>query len=373
MRFYKGASPTIDRYIGSSRCRRYLNRYARMRLFSHFADRCVDRGYRGGLVNVNAQGILVEEVDVRRGDSRAVRARKRALDRLVLRNASGRRLYVPFACVRGRCPQYAADVADPRWRRYLATGVRQVLRHRYAGVFLDDVNWQVNVSDGRERPARPIDRRRGGTITAAGWKRAMARVVHTVARAAGRREVMVNTVWWRPESSMDDPVVRRGLAAASDYYIERGTEDTRRGQSYDGLLQTVDRIHGLGLRATLENYAAVDRPEAEFELATYLLYNDGRDAFGAAYASCPGPTRGYRPCDTPFWRGYRTDLGRATGPRTLRPDGLLERRFERGLTLVNPPGAPLRTGTLDGLYRDMDGTPRVFAGLAGGRALVLTR
>jgi hypothetical protein len=28
---------------------------------------------------------------------------------------------------------------------------------------------------------------------------------------------------------------------------------------------------------------------------------------------------------------------------------------------------------LDGLYRDLDGGPRLFAGLAGGQALVLTR
>ena len=99
---------------------------------------------------------------------------------------------------------------------------------------------------------------------------------------------------------------------------------------------------------TLENYTAVDRSEAEFELASYLLHSDGRDAFGAEWASCPRRSRAYRPCRAPFWKGYRTDLGRALGPRTVRLDGLLERRFQRGIAVVNPPGAPPRSGPLDG-------------------------
>ena len=206
----------------------------------------------------------------------------------------------------------------------------------------------------------------------AGWKRAMSRMVGAVRRAAGRRgEVMVNTVWWRTESSLDDPVVRRGLAQATDFYIERGTEDTTKGQSYEGHLAVIDRLHALGLGVTLENYTAVDRLEAELELASYLLHSNGRDAFGAEWASCPRKTRAYKPCRTPFWRGYRTDLGKATGPRTWRADGLLERRFQRGLALVNPPGAPVRTAVLDGTYRDLDGRSRLLAPLGGGQGLVL--
>ena len=80
---------------------------------------------------------------------------------MVLRDGAGRRLYVPFDCTGGRCPQYAADVASPRWRAHVNRRVRRAMRHRYAGVFLDDVNWQVNVSDGLGRPCRPWTRRAG--------------------------------------------------------------------------------------------------------------------------------------------------------------------------------------------------------------------
>ena len=145
----------------------------------------------------------------------------------------------------------------------------------------------------------------------------MARLVRGVRSAAGRRrELMINTVWWRTESSLDDPVVRSGIQQATDFYIERGVEDTRRGQSYEGMLALIDRLHGLGLGVTLENYTAVDRFEAEYELASYLLHSDGRDAFGAEWASCPRRSRAYRPCRTSFWKGYRANLGRALGPRT---------------------------------------------------------
>ena len=101
------------------------------------------------------------------------------------------------------------------------------MRHRYAGVFLDDVNWQVNVSTASSARSRPWTRR-AGSGRWRGWSAACA------TRRAGRREVMVNTVWWRAESSLDDPVVRGGMQRATDLYIERGTEDTRRGQSYEG-------------------------------------------------------------------------------------------------------------------------------------------
>ena len=101
----------------------------------------------------------------------------------------------------------------------------------------------------------------------------------------------------------------------------------------------IDRLHGLGLGVTLENYDAIDRRRAEFELATHLLTNQGRDTFAAEWRSCPRPTRRYRPCARSFWRGYLTRLGPALGPRELRPDGLWQRRFRDGLVLVNPPGA----------------------------------
>ena len=260
----------------------------------------------------------------------------------MLRDRRGRRLYVPFGCAKGTCPQYAADVASPAWRRHLTRQVRAVTRVRYAGVFLDDVNFDRNVGDGSGRLVAPV--RGGRTLSEAEWKAAMATLVRTVRRAAPRRELMINTVWWKAQSSLDDPVVAAGVAAATDFEVERGAEDTRRGQSFDGLLAVIDRLHGLGLGVKLENYEATDRRRAEFELATHLLTTEGRDTFSAEWRSCPRATRRYKPCARSFWRGYLTRLGPALGPREQRPDGLWQRRFRDGLVLVNPPGQPAPRG-----------------------------
>ena len=139
------------------------------------------------------------------------------------------------------------------------------------------------------------------------------------------------------------------------------------------MLALIDRLHGLGLGVTLENYTAVDRAEAEFELASYLLHSNGRDAFGAEWASCPRTTRAYRPCRTPFWRGYRTDLGRALGPRTVRPDGCSSAASGAGWRWSTRPARRPVRARWTGCTAICDGTVRVFAALAGGQALVLTR
>jgi hypothetical protein len=296
-----------------------------------------------------------------------------SLDRLVLRDARGRRLYVPFGCRRGTCTQYSADVSSAAWRRRVARRVQEVTRLPYAGVFLDDVNFNRNVSDGRGRLATPVRGGRAGTLTPEEWKRSMSRLVRAARAAAPRRELMINTIWWRRESSLDDPVVAEGVRAATDFEVERGTEDTRRGQSFDKLLGVIDRLHGLGLGVTLENYYAIDRRGAEFELATHLLTNQGRDTFAGEWRSCPRPTPGYRPCRLPFWRPYVTGLGPALGRRELRTDGLWQRRFRDGLVLLNPPGEPPRGARLDRPYRDLDGDARMSVSLPDDSALVLRR
>jgi len=342
-----------------------------MRLYSPYADRCPRGGYRGGLNYHDAQAIFPAELRPRRGDSRRTRRNRRSLARWILRDRRGRRLYVPFDCRRGRCPQYAADVGNPRFRARVIGQIRRAMARGYRGVFLDDVNWNLNVGDGRGRLVAPIDPRTRRRMTLANWQRHMADFVEEVRAAIPGRELMINSVWWRAEGSLDHPSVRRGAASATHYELERGTEDVFRGQSLDALLATIDRLHGMGLGVNLDNQGAATRLQAEFEMGFYYLISTGRDLFSADYGSCPD-ARGDSPCEEPFWSGYTTKLGAPLAGRETRPDGLLQRRFERGLVLLNPPGAPPRTAMLDGIYRDLDGGLRTWATIDGGRALVLS-
>jgi hypothetical protein len=367
---FREGGPSFARWVHRSDCRRFLNRYHRMRLYSPYADACVQGGYRGGLAYVNAQAIYPREVRVWRRDSRRERHAQRRLDRLILRDARGRRLYVPFECDGRRCPQYAAHIGSRRWRKRIARKVGAALRDGYRGVFLDDVNWTLNVSDGAGRPVRPVHPVTRRPISLGQWRRAMARLVTAIRARHPRAEVVVNSVWWKPESSLDVPDVARGVRAASAYDVERGTLDTFRGQSYAGLLATIDRIHALGTGVNLDNFAARTRREAEFELATYFLISDGRDSVTTDYGSCPS-SGGSSPCEEPFWSAYRIDLGEPRGPRRVRADGLVERRFAGGLVLVNPPRSPRREAALDGVYTDLDGARTRRVALAGGEARIL--
>jgi putative glycosyl hydrolase-like family 15 (GHL15) protein len=344
-----------------------------MRLYSPFADRCVDGGgYRGGLVYSDVQAVYPYQTTIRRRDSRRTRKAKRKVRRWVLRDRRGRALYVPFGCTGRRCPQYAADIGSKGWRSYEIRRLRRAMRHHYKGIFLDDVNFNLNVSRGSGAPAGPIDPRTRRAMTPDAWQAYMAGFVRRVRAAFPTKELMMNMVWWKPESSLDDPDVRAALEAASHVELERGTEDVFRGQPYLGLLATMDRLHAAGVGFNLDGYLSGSRSRAEFELGTYFLASDGRDTVGADYGSCP-TNSGRSPCQEDFWKGYKVHLGPPSGPRATRPDGLLERRFAKGLVLVNPPGAPRRQVRLDSLYTDIDGTLRLFATLDGGQALILRK
>ncbi len=64
-------------------------------------------------------------------------------------------------------------------------------------------------------------------------------------------------------------------------------------------------------------------------------------------------------------------LGRPDGERDRRPDGVFERRFQKGYVLLNPSRAATRTVQLGGTWKRIDGTRVTSVTLAGGRGAVL--
>lgn len=371
VRLFTAAPSSFDHWTKRRRCGRFYRRYHRVIFYPPFADRCASH-YPNGLGYVNAQAIYRRAATPSSNVSTSSLHRRPGRDRRILRNAQGRPLYVPYGCRRGSCPQYAADIGSPVWRRHLHNAIRDWIGKGYRGIFLDDVNWNLNVSDSSGRPARPIDPRTGRAMQTADWKRYMARLVRGVARAFPAADLMLNSVWWRDSDNPSDPVVARGLAAGSHYELERGVADVRRGQPYDQLLTAIDQIHVLGLSVNLDGHRSTTRADAELELATYLLISNGHDSVHADYGSCPS-ARPPSPCEEGFWRGWRTDLGRAEGPRTTN-GAMYLRRFERGLVFVNPPRARPTTVVVPDGYQDLDGRDRSGAvALDGGEGLVLHR
>ena len=63
-----------------------------------------------------------------------------------LHDQSGNRLYIPWGCGGGTCPQFAGDITNPAWRAAWIERLRAVFaRAAYKGVFLDDVNLERKV------------------------------------------------------------------------------------------------------------------------------------------------------------------------------------------------------------------------------------
>ena len=58
----------------------------------------------------------------------------------ILKDANGNKLYIPWGCSNGACPQYAADFSNAVYRQYWINQAAPILAKGYQGLFIDDVN-----------------------------------------------------------------------------------------------------------------------------------------------------------------------------------------------------------------------------------------
>jgi len=351
VRFVNDAASDFDRYTRapSPARKRWMRRhYYRQRVYSSYFDRR-SRWYRRGWAYRDLHAIY-------RGSELA-----RRHPEWILRDDRGRRLYIDFDCSGGSCPQYAGDVGDPAFRRHWIRGARRALtRGDYAGLHVDDVNMSMRVSDGDGEAVAPRDRRTGRPMTLQAWRRYVAEFTERIRAAFPRHEISHNPIWFVEQ----DEAVRRADAAADWINLERGVNDDgitdgdgRFG--FETFLAHVDDLHALGRHVVFDSYAG-ERASAEYNLAAYLLVNQGRDAIRTEYRHTP---RGW------WSAAYDLDLGPSRGPR-YEWLGLIRRDFERGYALVNQPDRPPIAVPTPGVA-DLDGRPREATTLDGASGVVL--
>jgi hypothetical protein len=266
----------------------------------------------------------------------------------ILRDARGNPLYIPFECSHGRCPQYAADISNPAFRRHWIATVQDKLRRGYRGVFIDDVNMDLRVGNGQEQSLAPIDTATHRPMTASAWRDYMARFMEEIRRALPRAEIVHNAIWYADSpTGIADPAIRRQIAAADFINIERGVNDSglTGGSgtfSLQRMLRYIDAVHALGKGVILDG-SATDPPGIEYALAAYLLIAGGNDAVSAG---------GMTPIH--WWPGFDVNLGEARGPRRLWR-GVLRRDFAHGITLLKEPGVETEHVQLPTAMRDLAG------------------
>jgi hypothetical protein len=349
--FVQYADSAFDQFVQTSRHASFLNaKYSRMRTYSPFFDERLS-WYRNAWVYQDLQAIYPGTDWARRHPE------------WILRDRAGRRLYVPWGCKDGTCPQYAADIGDPRFRNAWLRAAAEKLDHGYRGLFVDDVNLTPQVGDGSGRRVMPVDDRTGRRMTDADWKRYMAEFTEAIRRRFPGVEIVHNALWGVGD---DDPFIRRQLAAADVINLERGVTDAGiRGGTGQWGLQTlfayIDRIHANGGRVVFESKAESDLAR-EYALAAYFLMSQGSDGIGNLQGGTPDD----------WWYGWDVRLGAPAGART-EWQGLIRRDFELGAVLLNEPDAPLRVVDVGDGYVRMDGTPVRTVELGPAQGIVLLR
>jgi hypothetical protein len=277
----------------------------------------------------------------------------------ILHDGAGRALFIPFACSRGTCPQYAADISNARFRRDWIASASAALAHGYRGLFIDDVNMDFRVGDGNGNPVAPVDPATGKSMTYVAWRRYMAQFMEQVRAALPHVEIVHNVIW--PADSpirTADPYIGREIRAADYINLERGVNDTglRGGTgpfSLRSMFAYIDAVHGLGRGVSLDGDAA-EAAGIEYSLASYFLISNGNDLVSA---------HGMTPVH--WWQGFDVNLGEAAGPRT-QWKGLLRRDFSNGMSLVAEPESGTHSVRLPSAMRSLDG--RVVTSLTLGPA-----
>lgn len=351
MRFVKAAESSFDRYTRNpSRAQqRFMRRhYWRMRAYSPYFD---------SRLSWFPDAWAYQDLYAIYPGSKLARRRPE----WILRDARGRKLYIPFACGGTRCSQYAADVGDKRFRRWwIRTAARKLRNGRYRGLFIDDVNMVRKVSDGAGTPVVPRDDRTRRPMSERRWRAYVAKFAADIRRAFRGREIVHNALWFAPR----DRFVHRQTRSADYVEYERGFNDggLQRGNApfgIDRFMRQIDWVHGRGRGVVLDGRARDDAAR-EYGLAGLMLIATPRDALG----NDPGST----PDD--WWRGYDVTLGAPSSPR-YRWYGLLRRDFTRGFVLLNEPGAPVRTVALPSPLRRAGGQRVSSVRLTAASAAVL--
>ncbi len=266
----------------------------------------------------------------------------------ILHDAAGNRLYIPFACSEGACTQYAADISNPAFRSYWIAEARAQLAHGYRGLFIDDVNMELRVSDGQEKQTMPIDRATGKPMTYEAWREYMAQFMEQIRQAIPRTEIAHNAIWFAHSPTRTaDPYIRREIAAANYINLERGVSDLgatgdASHPAFSDFLSYIDAVHALGAGVIIDSHETQRQP-TEYALASYFLTIDSLDGFTAG---------GMTP--THWWTGFDVNLGDVSGPRK-KWNGVMRRDFSAGVVLVNEPGASTHTISLPTAMRDLDG------------------
>jgi hypothetical protein len=280
----------------------------------------------------------------------------------ILHDSIGNRLYIPFGCSNGTCPNYAGDVTNSNFRNWWIARAQSILLQGYKGFWIDDVNLAFRVGDGSGTFVAPYDPNTGTTMTYDNWRLYMAQFTEQIRAALPTAEIVHNAIWFAAPTRYSDQYVIREIQAADYINCERGVSDPGLGGgtgswSVRAFLAYVDAVHSYGKNVVFDEYVY----NGDYGLAGYYLISNGGDALGNQQVT---PNN--------WWSGYEVNLGTPLGPR-YDWNTLIRRDFMAGMVLLNPPRTTAITVTLPvPLTKIDDGSTVTTVTLNPGQAVVLT-
>ncbi len=345
----RSANSAFDRYTQGTAWQEWIrNRFHRMLVYSPYFDSRLS-WYPDGIVYFDLYAIYVSStIAAQHGD-------------WVLKDRGGNRLYIPWGCSRGSCPQYAADPSNPDFRKWWINQAQDLLSRGYRGLFVDDVNMEFRVGNGDGAFVNPVDSNTGKEMAWEDWRRYVAEFTEQIRTAFPNTEIVHNSIWFAGPSGVrdNDPYIQRQLAAADLQCVEFGVSDSgltggNGSFSHNALLGYIDRLHNNG-RGVIIGGVNTDPIGREYSLANYFLVSNGNDYLASNQLTADN-----------WWDGFRVTLGMPAGPRTTW-NGLLRRDFSGGIVLVNPPQGSVTTVPLPKSFRTIDGNFSVTSVTLGPR------
>ena len=351
------AGSAFDRWTSDGGYWGWMNsHYERMIVWRTYWDTRLD-DYSDVLVYHNAYSIKVN------GDERATEHPD-----WILRTADGSPVYIPWGCD-PKCPQYAANTADPGFREDWFQRIQRDIDAGYRAFHIDDVNYAWRLSNEFGDPSTPLDPQTGEELTLEAWQRAMTELLEEFRHRFPDVEIWHNAIWFADSPDFDNTLIDRQIAAADVVHLERGMNDRglTLGSGQFGMetfMAYIDRVHAHGAHVALLDQQATSEHEQNYNIAGALLVNDGGDLVSTEAWEYIAPAH--------LYDGFLVDLGHGQGPRRV-VGTTIQREFQGGLVILNQPDAPTVVIELDHAWLDPNGRLVTSVELAPRRAIVLRR
>lgn len=184
-------------------------------------------------------------------------------------DGAGNKLYIPFNCANGTCPQYAANIRHQGFIAFMIANTATVLKLGYQTLFLDDVNLEPRTSDGSGNIIFPAN-----CPDAPTWAAAVVSYVQAFRKAFPSIQIIHNSIWFSsaPQASIDAQIKACDLVNC-----ERGFGDANLNpQSFQAFMEFIDHVHALGRSVIQMEYA---KDNLSFKIACFLLMYEPGDLF----------------------------------------------------------------------------------------------